>query len=168
MIKQTYSVYVQTAEGTKKWHLSSSCFAPRGDRRISRSTPRCILDARNARSTVDRRRYPRSTLARRAPWYISLRAHQPDAGDRLALDKKFVSRGQHRFVALFPSSVPAVSIAASCRRTAQIFIFAPLSVVSNLQPIHDWVALHVRSRSRSFFGPPRGARGVSSVPTGPD
>jgi hypothetical protein len=29
MIKQTYSVYVQTAEGTKKWHLSSSGFAPR-------------------------------------------------------------------------------------------------------------------------------------------
>jgi len=26
MIKQTYSVYVQTSDGMKKWHLSSSCF----------------------------------------------------------------------------------------------------------------------------------------------
>lgn len=139
MIKQTYSVYVQTAEGTKKWHLSSSGFAPlvAAAESHARSTLRCILDARNARSTVDRRRHPRATLARRASWHIPLRAHQPDARDRLAFNKKFVSRGQHRFAALFPSSVPAVSIAASSRRTAQIYIFAPLSLISNLQPIHD-------------------------------
>lgn len=134
-------------------------------RGISRSThSRCILDARDSRSTLDGRRYPRAALARGASWHISLRPYESDAGDGLAIRKTFISRGQRRFVTLFTPSVPAISISASFRRA--VHVFTPLSVFPEVKPWHDAVSLHLFSRPRSFFGPSRGARGVSTVPAG--
>ena len=50
MIKQTYSVYVQTPDGMKKWHLSSSSFPPPSSIESAHEFP----DAYWTQETLDR------------------------------------------------------------------------------------------------------------------